>query len=119
MRFLLDQDVYAVTAGLLESLGHEVTRAAERGLSRADDEVLLQTAQSEARILVTRDRDYGGLVFVRHLVGGVVYLRMTPATTGPVHRELEKVLQLYPEEMLRHAFVVVEPGQHRLRRLDR
>jgi len=117
VRFLLDQDVYAVTARLLESLGHDVSRAAGCGLSRADDEVLLSTAHAEGRILVTRDRDYGGLVFVRRLVGGVLYLRMTPATAGAVHRELQEVLLVHPEATLRRAFVVVEPGQHRLRRL--
>jgi predicted nuclease of predicted toxin-antitoxin system len=118
MRFLLDQDVYAVTARLLISLGHDVSRAAECGLARAEDERLLRTAHAEGRILVTRDRDYGALSFVRKLAGGVLYLRMTPSTIGPVHHELEQVLQSHPEERLRHAFVVVQPGQHRLRKLD-
>jgi predicted nuclease of predicted toxin-antitoxin system len=117
MRFLLDQDVYAGTGRFLEMLGHDVRRAADYGLSQADDEVLLQKANAEGRILVTRDRDFGGLVFVRRLPGGVLYLRMTPVTASAVHGELERVLQLYPETTLRRAFVVVEPGQHRLRRL--
>ena len=117
MRFLLDQDVYAVTARFLKSLGHDVNLAAEHDLARADDEVLLRTAQGEGRVLVTRDRDYGNLVFVRRLAGGVVYLRMTPATTDAVHRELQHVLEVHPEETLRRAFLVVEPGQHRLRRI--
>ena len=61
MKFLLDQDVYAVTARFLAGLGYDVSRVAEGGLSRANDEVLLRTAHREGRILVTRDRDYGGL----------------------------------------------------------
>lgn len=46
MRFLLDQDVYPATAGL----------------SRAGDMELLQATREQSRILVTRDKDLGGLV---------------------------------------------------------
>jgi predicted nuclease of predicted toxin-antitoxin system len=117
MKFLLDQDVYACTARFLAALGHDVSPAADRGLSRADDELLLSTASAEGSLLVTRDRDYGGLVFVRRLSGGVLYLRMTPATVSAVHAELATVLQLHEEKELRRAFVVIQPGQHRLRKL--
>ena len=41
MRFLLDQDVYALTARFLRELGHDIVTAAELGLSRAADTVLL------------------------------------------------------------------------------
>jgi predicted nuclease of predicted toxin-antitoxin system len=117
VKFLLDQDVYAITARLLQSLGHEVATAYEAGLSQADDMVLLEEAKRRNCIMVTRDRDYGGLVFVRRQANAVIYLRVTPATVAAVHAELERVLRSYPETELRHAFVVVEPGRHRLRRL--
>lgn len=58
MRFLLDQDVYATTAGFLEQLGHDLVPVAQMGLSGASDEELLRVAQKQGRILVTRDRDY-------------------------------------------------------------
>ena len=34
-----------------------------------------------------------------------------------LHEELAHVLESYTEEALRYAFVVVEPGRHRFRRL--
>ena len=37
MGFLLDQDVYAVTARFLRDCGHDVVTASELGLSRAID----------------------------------------------------------------------------------
>ena len=80
MRFLLDQDVYAATARLLSDLGHDVVPVAQIGLSQADDEELLQVAQEQSRIFVTRDRDFGNLVFVKRLGAGVQYLRMLPST---------------------------------------
>lgn len=118
MRFLLDQDVYAITARFLSGLGHEVIRVGQIGLSQAEDEELLRTAQEQDRIFVTRDRDFGRLVFVRALGAGVLYLRILPSTQSAVHNELKRVLAEYPEEELRHAFVVVEPDGHRIRRLS-
>jgi predicted nuclease of predicted toxin-antitoxin system len=117
MKFLLDQDVYLATACFFQKLGHDVIRVAQLGLARAADEELLHTAHAQQRIMVTRDRDYGHLVFVKALGSGVIYLRMLPTTQNAVHQELERVLHSYTEEQLRQAFVVIEPGGHRFRKL--
>lgn len=117
MKLLLDQDVYAVTARLLIDSGHDVVRAAEIGLAEAEDEELLKTAHKQGRIFVTRDRDYGNLVFVKGVSGGVLYLRILPETRNSVHKELESVLQMYSENELQSAFVVIEANGHRFRRL--
>jgi predicted nuclease of predicted toxin-antitoxin system len=117
LKFLLDQDVYAVTARFLVALGHDVTGAVEVGLSRASDEAILGEAQSRGRLLVTRDRDFGTLVFARGMGRGVLYLRILPSTQNSVHNELARILSRYSEEELSKAFVVVEPGGHRFRRL--
>jgi predicted nuclease of predicted toxin-antitoxin system len=118
MRFLLDQDVYAVTAHFLTDLGHDVSSAAAIGRSQASDLELLSVAQEQSRIFVTRDRDFGRLVFVQELRVGVIYLRVMPSTLGVTHEELQTVLTSYPENELLRAFVVVEPGRHRFRRLS-
>lgn len=116
MRLLADQDVYAVTTGFLRGLGHDVVTAADLGMSRSADSALLQAAQADGRVFVTRDRDYGHLAFVQGAGAGVVYLRVLPAAVHAVHAELGRVLALYPEAELLAAFVVVEPGGHRIRR---
>ncbi|MBW4618130.1 MAG: DUF5615 family PIN-like protein [Cyanosarcina radialis HA8281-LM2] len=116
MRFLLDQDVYALTARFLIESGHDVVLVSQIGLSQAPDEEILSVAQEENRILVTRDRDYGNLVFVRAMGSGVIYLRILPNTVNVVHNELTRVLTTYSEIDLVRAFVVVEPDGHRLRR---
>jgi predicted nuclease of predicted toxin-antitoxin system len=109
--------VYGLTARFLRQLGHEVVTAAERGLSRATDSDLLARAAQESRLFVTRDKDFGGLVFVERLGKGVIFLRMTPATTQAVHGQLEVLLRTHSEGDLSNAFVVVEPGQYRFRKL--
>lgn len=117
MKFLLDQDVYASTALFLSGLGHDVLPVSKIGLSRASDSDVLKTAREQDRIFVTRDRDFGGLVFVQNLKVGAIYLRMLPSTQNVVHQELARVLQDHSEAELKKAFVVVEPGRHRFRRL--
>ncbi len=116
MRFLTDQDVYAITIRFLCSLGHDVVTAAQLGLAQADDLELLRVAQAQGRIFVTRDRDFGGLVFVLGSGAGVIYLRIVPSTQTAVHAELERILTLYDEQELQGSFVVIEPGRHRIRR---
>ena len=116
MKLLLDQDVYEAPRQALEAEGHDVLAAHRAGLSRAPDSRLLGAAHEDRRLLVTRDRDYGRLVFVDEAYPGILYLRMTPATLEWVHRELVEVLERYGEEDLRRSFVVVEPSRHRIRR---
>lgn len=45
MRLVLDHDVYAVTSLLLRSLGHDVVRISEIGLSKATDPKVLRVTQ--------------------------------------------------------------------------
>jgi predicted nuclease of predicted toxin-antitoxin system len=116
MKFLIDQDVYAATAKFLADNLHDVVLVRQLGLSEAKDEEVLKTAQDLNRILVTRDRDYGNLIFVRELGSGVIYLRILPNTVNSVHSELSRVLQNYSEQELTGAFVVVEPNGYRFRK---
>jgi len=117
MRFLIDQDVYALTARFLRDLGHDVVTVGETGRARATDAEVMGIARQQGRILLTRDRDFGALVFVHRMRGGVIYLRLRPSELPAVHEELESVLTSYAESDLRGAFVVVEAGRHRYRRL--
>jgi predicted nuclease of predicted toxin-antitoxin system len=73
---LLDQDVYFATEVYLRDLGHDVLTATQSGLATASDEEMLNQASIERRLLVTRDRHFGSLVFVKGLITGVLYLRM-------------------------------------------
>lgn len=113
MKFLVDQDVYGRTCAVLTSLGHDVVRVSQLGLSEADDAELPRVAQDHARIFVTRDRDFGALVFVHRCGPGVLYLRIMPSTQESVHAELTRVLAVCVERELQTPFVVVE----RIRRI--
>lgn len=118
MKFLLDQDVYAKTVSFLIATGCDVIKVSDIGLAQASDEAILKTAQEQKRILITRDRDYGNLVFVRSLGAGVIYLRISPSTLTAVHDELSRVIDKYSAAELSQSFVVIGKDGHRIRRLS-
>ena len=67
MRFLLDCCAASRTlhAALVDH-GHDVL-SASAGYSTASDETLLELAHRERRVLITEDKDFGELVFLRRL----------------------------------------------------
>jgi len=118
MRLLLDQDIYKTTADQLILWGHDVVTAREIGMHRAGDEDLLLKAKESSRIFVTRDKDFGQLVFLKdELLTGVIFLRLTPGSAESAHRELNRLLSEHTEEELMLLFCVVEPHRHRIRHL--
>jgi len=118
MRLLADQDVYRLTIEWLRKEGHDIVTAKELGMQQAVDEELLRKAKRTDRLLLTRDKDFGALVFLyEELSAGVIFLRITPATVEEVHQELGRLLQEHDKEELRDLFCVVQPHRHRIRRI--
>lgn len=118
MKLLLDQDIYEVTARFLNELGHDVVKVSELGMARSSDEQNLEKALDLKRILITRDRDYGNLVFVKGICAGVIYLRILPSNKDEVHEELKHILETYDYDDLTRAFIVVESRRHRHRKIS-
>lgn len=116
MRLFVDQDVYHVTVEFLQSLGHDVLGAKDRGLSRASDTALLEYARQEGRVLVTRDKGYGALAFLEQQAHqGILLLRVSPTTLEVVHHELRRFFAEHPTIDMEGHVVVIEPGRHRIR----
>ena len=118
MRLLADQDIYSFTIEWLRKEGHDIVTARELGMQRVADDVLLREAKGTERLFLTRDKDFGGLVFLyKEVSAGVIFLRITPATVEEVHQELGRLLQEHDEEELRDLFCVVQPHRYRIRRI--
>ncbi len=119
MRVLTDHDVYKVTVDFLKMNGRDVVTAKELGLQKSSDKELLEKAKATDRVLQTRDKDFGTMVFLRkELCPGVIYLKITPSTMNAVHNELRKIMEKYAEKDLKTVFSVVEPHRYRIRRID-
>ena len=91
--------------------------ASDIGMAEAEDTALLEHAIQKSRVLVTRDRDFGRLVFAGDRAAGILYLRIRPSTEDAVHQELLHVLDRHAEAEILKSFIVVEPGQYRIRHL--
>lgn len=114
MKFLLD--LCAASRSLQETLtdlGHDVLTGWELD-PRATDEELLAIASQEGRILVTKDKDFGELVFVlRRPHPSIVRLvDMRVADTVTAMREL---IERHADAMQRGDLIVVTPTRVRVR----
>lgn len=66
--------------------------------------------------MVTRDKDFGALVFLLGVgSNGVILLRMTPSTVDKVHTTLGKLIDSRTSSVFQHTFCVVEPDRYRIR----
>ena len=114
MKFLLD--VCADSRSLrtaLGDLGHDVLSARER-FPKASDEALLALAREENRVVVTEDKDFGELVFLRGLPhpGIVRLVEMTPMERADVMRNL---IECHADAMRDRAIIVVTENRVRIR----
>lgn len=99
----------------LEMAGHDV-RLASTDMGGADDEVLVAAALAQDRVLITKDRDFGRLVFARGLpTPGVIYVRWPVVAR---HDLPARLVTLVTEmgDRLGGAFVVLRPSRVRVRR---
>ena len=86
MRLLIDQDVYHFTILWLRQEGHNVVTAKELGMHRVEDEALLQKALELDRLFLTRDKDFGALVFLKAASSkGVILLQLPPILRTPIN----------------------------------
>jgi len=119
MKFLVDQDVYFVTVQILREWGHDAVTASELGMQRSPDLEMLRKAATSRRLLVTRDKGFGSLVFLGAVSSaGVILLRISPTVIDSVHKQLHRLLSERSEEELHSLFCIVEPHRYQLRHID-
>jgi len=115
MRFLLDESADYPLASFLHSMGHDVTSIAHDYPHALKDTEVLAIATTEGRVLITNDKDFGELVFRRHLPhAGVILFRLTDEGLEAKQRWLVHVLTRYPSQL--HQFIVIADQGIRLRR---
>jgi predicted nuclease of predicted toxin-antitoxin system len=58
MRFLLDENVSYRVCPHLKAAGHDAVQVSEIGLTSTDDQVILDRALDEDRVLISGDHDF-------------------------------------------------------------
>lgn len=115
MRFLADEGVDAGIVKAIRDDGHDVRWMAEE-TGGVKDHVILDAAVSDARILLTEDKDFGELVYRRRLQHrGVVLIRVDGISNVRKGRIVARAVQQH-ETALAGSFTVVQHATIRIRR---
>jgi len=97
----------------LTELGHDVLSALERD-PHASDETLLALANEEQRILITEDKDFGELVFVRRLPHPCI-IRFVDMQVSEKVAAMRELIDRHADTMHEGALIVVTRGRVRIR----
>lgn len=98
----------------LTEQGHDVVSALETA-PRASDDELLAMALAEQRVLITEDKDFGELVFVRRLPHPCV-IRFTDMPVAEKVAAMLDLIELHQEAMDAGCIIVVTRNRVRIRR---
>ncbi len=115
MRFIADESCDFSVVRALRAAGFDVTAVAEINPG-IDDAAVLTLAQSELRVLLTEDKDFGQLVSAgREESAGVVLIRFPSDARSSLGQAVVLMIGELADR-LAGAFVVLEPGRARISR---
>jgi predicted nuclease of predicted toxin-antitoxin system len=116
MKFIADEGIDSTLVKMLRNEGFDVLYFAETD-SGTDDEVILDLANRENRILITKDKDFGELVYrMKKLHAGIILVRLE--TMNSIKRStIVYDFILNHVEILQYHFVVIQIGAIRFRKL--
>ena len=116
MKFLDDECCDTELVASLRENGHDVLYVLEKNPGSSGDEVLLG-AYNKGRILLTEDKDFGGLVYrLKKPSKGIILIRMDVKERHLKWFRLKKLIENYAERLPDH-LVVVDSHKFRFRPL--
>jgi len=118
LKFLIDNAVSHILACHLRNIGYDAIHVREYRLHAAEDEVVLNRAATENRILITQDNDFGGILADSGSTGpSVILFRRTSGEPDVQFQLLSRILKGLEESLNKGCIVVVEPNRVRVRAL--
>lgn len=118
MRLLANEDLPGAVVNALRAAGHDLAWIRTEAPGSRDEDVLAR-ARSEARVLVTFDKDFGELVYRRgaRASHGVILFRTPLLRPGELAGLVVRTIGARTD--WKGQFSVVEPGRVRMRSLPR
>lgn len=117
MRFLVDRCAGRRLAEWLRSNGHDVVEAQSLDPDPGD-RALLELADSENRVFVTMDKDFGELIYLRR-VSHAGLIRLPDVRVARRIEMVEKLIDQHREALEHRALVTVQGGRVRISRSPR
>ena len=119
MKLLIDNALSPVVAARLRAEGHDVAHVRDLGLADASDEVIMNAAAADGRVLVSADTDFGTILARRGTARPSVVLLRRSSQRKP---ELQAALLLANLATVETALnvgavVVIEDSRIRVRAL--
>lgn len=112
MKFLVDESVGNKFANLLKNAGYDILFVGDI-MPEVEDEKVMAFAESENRILITADKDFGELTFkLKFRINGVIFFRTL--TRNP-EKQFDMVRGIL--DKAEGKFIIVKEGQIRVRDL--
>lgn len=118
MRLLLDESLSARIAVYLAAADHDVMHVGDLGLLGATDDVVLQAAHQQGRVLVTADTDFGALLALAQSNSpSVLLLRRAGRSASHRAETILAAIQGAEQALEEGALVVAEHTRLRIREL--
>lgn len=115
MNLLADEGVDKPIVDALRNKGFDVVYILETNRG-ADDDVILEMANADKRLLLTQDKDFGELVFrLKNVHHGVILIRLEGYTAASKANIVMNMLLKYQNELIR-SFTVIQPNAIRIRK---
>lgn len=93
MHFLADESCDFVVVRALRAAGHDVAAIAETA-GRSEDQIVLDLALREARVLLTEDKDFGQMVYAgAREASGVVRIRFPVKARSALPTAIVKLVE--------------------------
>ncbi len=113
MRFLADESCDFAVVRALREAGFDVAAVGEV-FPGAEDDVVIDLAVREGRMLITEDKDFGQLMYAEgRATGGVLLLRFSARARAVMAQSVVDLIKQYGERLVGR-FVVLQPGRVRI-----
>jgi predicted nuclease of predicted toxin-antitoxin system len=116
LRFLADENIARSTAEMLRREGFSVSRAQDVGLRGKPDDAILRCAARRRSVVLTLDKDFGGLLQQSDFECRVVLLRLADERPASINGRLKEILPLLAKALKDYRLAVVSESHVRLRK---
>ena len=118
MKILIDNALSPQIAQILRDHGHDAVHVRDLGLNRASDEIIIELALKQERILLSADTDFGTLLALWGRQGPS-FILLRESDKKP-HRQAARIIENLPfiqNDLRQGAIVVFEDHRIRIRKL--